>query len=700
MVTGAAGRGACYNAATAPRGRRLAEELNPTMARLQTEQQVRLDDGAGLRVADAQFLSASRFEWGLFSGYDSIRALTYSASIPAIVRMLDERDFTRFECVFGCESTLHDIKQVLVFQQVATGDVRAAIKGLSDPRHVHILEQVRNGRAAFRVLRKQIAHAKLYLLEDARSGNNRVIIGSANLSETAFSGRQPETLVKFDNDELAWEHYVRMYEMIRDEASDKIELPPDRIGKAEIELAEVPAISGNVGTLVIHETGAAERLTLVPEQIKRFEKVAAATNPLLTAVAPPFRNGAQRITPQIKREIRQIRLVKSTDESDNRYFALDRAAGEASLDGEPFSLEWDGDKVRTDAELMIDYFKNYEGAFRGNVARLQRDYFTLWAWLYFSPFMCDLRNLALVRNEDIIRYPSFAVVFGKSNCGKSTLLDMLTTSMFGKANMVDKASFTTSRLRALQQGYKRFPVVFDDIGRNAFNQHGREIIKNEMPPPTDEFPGFVLSMNAEPTAFPDEIVKRCLMIYTTTALPPHNESLRQAMDSRIRRVTRELTGHLYRRYLAEAMDKLSGNPLPEDWLLLSSETLRGIIVDAAPDAESAAAWLRPISWLDYADKRYDRVKTRLDDLLRPSAMLKNEGDAPNGWLLEENRALVVEQRDAFGRRGFNWEDVPSTLIDEDASSGGRTVLHRAALQEFLGRPLAPDRRWWPFPKRR
>ena len=670
------------------------------MTLMPAEQQVRLDDGAGLRVADAQFLGESRFDRSLFSGYDGIRALTYSASVPAIVRLLDEHEFARFECVFGCESTLHDIKQVLAFQQVAASDVRAAIKGLSDPRHVRILQKVRDGQAAFRVLRKGIAHAKLYLLDDSRSGNTRVIIGSANLSETAFSGRQPETLVKFDNDELAWEHYLRMYEMIRDEASDTVELPPDRINNANIELSEIPAVSGDVGTLVIHEEDSSEKLTLnVPAQIKRFERVSAATNPLVAAVVPPFRNGIQRITPQIKREIRQIRLVKSADEADNRRFSLDRAAGEASLDGEPFSLEWDAEKARADAELMIDYFKNYD-AFQGSVIRLQRDYFTLWAWLYFSPFICDLRNRALARNEDVIRYPSFAVVFGKSNCGKSRLLDMLTTSMFGKAHTVDKASFTISTLRGLQQGYKRFPVVFDDIGRRAFNLHGREIIKDEMPHATNEFPGFVLSMNAEPTAFPDEIVKRCLMIYTTTALPPHNESLRQSMDGMIRRVTLGLTGHLYRRYLAETLDKLGENPLPEDWLLLSSETLRDVIVDAAPDAEEAAAWLQPISWLHYADKRYDRVKARLDNLLRPTAMLKNESDAPNGWLLEENRALVVEQRDALGRSGFNWDDVPSTLIDEDAGSRGRTVLHRAPVEEFLGRPLAPSRRRLPFLKRR
>ena len=669
------------------------------MMNLQQGNQTRLDDGSGLRVADAKFLGASRFEWDMFSGYDRIRVLTYSASIPAIVRMLDDYDFARFECVFGSEHTLRDIKQVLAFQQVAVGDTRAAIKGLSDPRHVYILQQVSKGQAAFRVLCKQVAHAKLYLLEDTGTGDNRVIIGSANLSETAFSGRQPETLVKFDNDELAWEHYLRMYETIRDDASDKIELPPERISNANIELSEMPAISGNAGTLVIYDGDAENFTPAFSDQIKRFEKVAAATNPLIAAVVPPFRKGVQRITPQIKRDIRQIRLVKSTDEADNRHFSINRAAGEASLDGETFSLEWDSDKVRTDAKLMIDYFKNYEGAFQGNVARLQRDYFTLWAWLYFSPFMCDLRNLALVRNEDVIRYPSFAVVFGKSNCGKSTLLDMLTTSMFGKPNAVDKSSFTTAKLRALQQGYKRLPVVFDDIGRRVFNEHGREIIKDEMPPAAHEYPGFVLSMNAEPTAFPDEIVKRCMMIYTTTALPPHNEGLRQMMDSQIRRVTRELTGHVYRRYLAEILDKLNRDPLPEDWLLLSSKTLRSVIAGAVNEAESAA-WLQPISWLDYADKRYDRVKSRLDDLLRPAAMLKNEGESPNGWLLEENRVLVLEQLTAFGRRGFSWEDVPSTLVDEDARIGGRTVLHRANLEEFLGRPLAPSRRRLPFLKRR
>ena len=107
---------------------------------------------------------------------------------------LDNYSFDTFECVFGYEGTLREIRSILAFQKVVVGDTRAAIMGLKDERHIRILEKVHAGQAHFRVLRKAIAHAKLYLLS-ARDGRRRVVIGSANLSEQAFSGNQSETLV-------------------------------------------------------------------------------------------------------------------------------------------------------------------------------------------------------------------------------------------------------------------------------------------------------------------------------------------------------------------------------------------------------------------------------------------------------------------------------------------------------------------------
>ena len=332
-----------------------ASELQPSL---------KLDDGSGLRVVNAKFVGEQQFDWDLFDGYDKLRVLTYSASVNAIVRMLEGYSFSAFECVFGYEGTLRDIKNILAFQKVVIGDTRAAIMGLRDERHRYILEKVHSGHAHFRVLRKAIAHAKLYLLSNAE-GANRVIIGSANLSEQAFSGRQPETLVTFDNDEEAWSHYNRMFDTIRDAASDEIPLPEDRIINAEIEVSDTPVLSDLSGTLIIEGPTSGEVQASAPVQIQRIEKVAAVLAPRVSGAIPAFRSGVQKITPEVKRAISRIRLVKSAEEADNRYLSINRVNRMVSLSGEPFSLEWDEELVKKDANLLLDYFRNYEGALKG-----------------------------------------------------------------------------------------------------------------------------------------------------------------------------------------------------------------------------------------------------------------------------------------------------------------------------------------------
>ena len=655
-----------------------------------------IDDGTGLRVAHAQFESESKFSWSLFDGYDRIRILTYSAGVGAIVRLLDRHGFSDFECVFGCEGTLRTLKDIMAFQQVAIGDARAAIKNLPDERHAFILSRVREGQARFRVLRKQIAHAKLYLLENTESGETRAVVGSANLSETAFGGRQSETLVCFDDDAAAWGHYLGMYEAIRDQASDEIPLPPERITHAEISLVEVPVLDANDhSTLVIDsaetrdEQGDVIHIN-VPAQIERIEKMKAAIPPVVSNIIPPSRNGKQSITRELRREIvkehSRIRVVQSEEEADHRELSIDREAKTVALFGEPYSLEPDAEAVRRDAKLLVDFFGNYEGTFEGGmgVERLQRDYFTLWSWLYFSPFMCDMRTLA-GHDGDVFRFPSFAIVYGKPSCGKSSLIDTLMTSMFGRAYNVDKREFTKTRLRDIQYAYKRFPAVFDDIGRPAIRNHGEDVIKDETPPLVTEHPCFVLSMNQELKAFTDQIVKRSLMIYTTTALPSYKESLRHDLHLKIQEVRRNLSTHLYREYLKRVLARLDETPSPSDWLEFSSSTLSELIIERLDD--NPPKWCEVITWNEYADKRHERVKAQVDHLLRPATRIKKEGRQPTGWILEDEKVIVIEQTDTFGRREFDWENVPSTLIDDSASVGGRTVLNRRELEEFLGRRL-------------
>ena len=155
-----------------------------------------------------------------------MRALTYTPSIPMVLGLLKDFDYEEFECIFGHNGILsRDAADILAFQSIVDEKLNkgfVGVKGLSDERRKIIYDRAASGTARFYVVKDAIAHAKIYLLE--REGLRRVIVGSANLSETAFSGRQAETLIAFDNDEKAWEHYSKQYEAVRDIATSRVAL--------------------------------------------------------------------------------------------------------------------------------------------------------------------------------------------------------------------------------------------------------------------------------------------------------------------------------------------------------------------------------------------------------------------------------------------------------------------------------------------
>ena len=58
-------------------------------------------------------------------------------------------------------------------------------------------------------------------------------------------------------------------------------------------------------------------------------------------------------------------------------------------------------------------------------------------------------------------------------------------------------------------------------------------------------------------------------------------------------------------------------------------------------------------------------------------------DTPQGWWLDGQRVIVRERIDQYGRGAFHWEEVPSTILDDDARSSGHTALHQSELEQFL-----------------
>ena len=192
--------------------------------------------------------------------------------------------------------------------------------------------------------------------------------------------------------------------------------------------------------------------------------------------------------------------------------------------------------------------------------------------------------------------------------------------------------------------------MFDDVSRQAFRRYGIDMVKDEMLVGSAESPCFLLSLNADPHSFPDEVVKRSLMVYTTTALPSHKEHLRQQLQTSVQDIRKGMTGHLYRKYLLKMMDAIDQDPLLDDWLKASSKTIRDIMQESTTN--QLPDWCRELTYLEYADKRYDRIRERLGSLFREATYVKTEGDSNSGWTLDSDSVIYWETRDAFGRSGI------------------------------------------------
>ncbi|MCY4521163.1 MAG: phospholipase D family protein [Caldilineaceae bacterium] len=662
-----------------------------------------------LRTVRASFQESVPFDWSLLQGFDSLRVLTYTASLPTVVRILAD-GCKDLECIFGCERVLGGLRDVVALQHHVRCDIRTkvlALRGQEKP----VIEAIVDGRARFYVVNGNVSHTKLYLLESTAGVegiHRRVLVGSANLSAQALGGGQHEALILFENDDAAWQHFSSIYDDIRARSTDELPLR-EETWECEPDWRETPAVDPKTGTthIVVEPTAPkvevqAEREPHISEQIQILERVVEVL-PDLDIEAPRPRNGRIHLPPAVKSKVRKVEVVRDPDQADHSSFRLDLNRRTAFLDDHPWTLDWDADTAALDARLLREYFAGFE-EFSGQVKHLQRQYFILWAWYWFSPLLCDLRTRIQYVDGDLFQVPLFAVVFGASNCGKTSFVDTLATAMFGRQLAVDKDHFTRTKVRALQHNWGRLPIVFDDLSKRAFQDHGTNLIKNELPRPASEYPGLLLSMNADLTSYSDEIVKRCLMIHTTASLPQHREDRRQRLHAQVVKCRANLTTNLYRRWLSAVLDQLADDPLPNDWLLLATRTLAQMVAEGA---DPVPDWCRSMNWLtDYADHRHDQVRRRLRDHLRSTMYTPQDGTGEAGWtMLDSERLAVWESGDMFGRGNFSWDDVPSSLLDHDISGKRRTVLFRDQVEEFLGVPLEvpgqTDPPWWSrFRKRR
>lgn len=630
--------------------------------------------GELLDVVRMEFVEADTLRWqDLFSGFDTLRAITYSSAIGFVYQLADM--FEDVEVIFGCEDVLsYSLQEIMAYQCKLVDRMRETASKMK----VDLMSRVEDNTLHFFVAREKLSHEKIYLLS-ASDGRKRVVMGSANMSYAAFGGRQRENICYIDGSS-AYDWYLNSYNEFRDECTDQIFKETLAIADDGEHIEEIPiARTVRAKKALMLETVEASK-----EDVRFALDVKGLAARFASSVPKPDKKGKTLLSPEKIKIIRRQIVADKTKEKELRseYPQLEVFADEGTvkLNGDSMDLAPSGKEITQDVSLFLRYMGGYE-KFHGDVAGMQRRYFEFANWFFCSPFMGCMRDMAVHYNQNTLPYPVFGLVYGQSKAGKTSFLETLLKMMIGQKTKISAPDFTRSSIEGLKRTVKGAPIIVDDLTNTRFNQHAIETIKNDDFGIADHlvhYPAVVISANEDVKAVAPEVIRRTVVCRVQAGLT-NTEVMRSNV---VRPVQREIGTAFYREYLRRMMEvvpdlleeiKCDENESAPDILAVSSAIIVSIIKDHTE--EDLPAFVRELTLDDYFSER-----------VTGSYAMKVICDA---WKTSQTSFEISERTNELRyNAGATWEadrilkELPETL--EAHKSRDWLVMNLNDAKEFFG----------------
>ena len=630
-----------------------------------------------LDVVKMEFSGAETVSWqDLFSGFDTLHAITYSSGIGFVYRLLDL--FEQAEIIFGCDEVIsYSLQEVMAYQCKMVERIRETAGKMK----VDLVSRIDQGTLRFYVAHSVLSHEKIYLLS-AADGRKRVIMGSANMSFSAFGGHQRENICYLDGEE-AYQWYWDCYCQLREESTDQIAKDSLLCADDGENLEQLP-IARTIRTqkaLVLQPVEEAK------EEVRFALDVKNLADKLAPSVPKPDKKGKILLSPEKIKSIRRQVIATKTKEKElqSEYPQLQVFPDEAivRLNGTDLDLNPPKEDVARDVQLFLNYMAGYE-KFHGDVAGMQRRYFEFANWFFCSPFMACMRDMAVRYNQNLLPYPVFGLVYGQSKAGKTSFLETLLKMMIGQKPKLSAPDFTRSSIENLKRTVKGAPIIVDDLTQTRFNQHAIETIKNDAFGVSDhllQYPAVVISANEDVKAVAPEVTRRTVICRVQAGLT-NTEVMRSSV---VRTVQREIGTAFYREYLRKMLEVVSdlleemkddASESAPDILAASSQVLLGIF--SACTENDLPSYMRPLTLEDYFSEkvtgRYARETIR------------------NAWQISRSSFEISERANELRyNAGAPWEadrilkELPETL--EPHKSREWLIMNLEEARKFFDIPF-------------
>lgn len=553
------------------------------------QQQINIQPSASLDVVKMIFDGAESCTWQeLFSGFDTLHAITYSSGIDFVYQLIDL--FEQAEILFGCDEVIsYSLQEVMAYQCKMVERMRDTASKMK----LDLVSRIENGSLRFFVARSVLSHEKLYLLS-SQDGRKRVIMGSANLSRSAFGGYQRENICYVDGD-AAYDWYWDCYCQLREDCTDQIAKETLLFADDGTNLEELP---------IARTVKAKKALVLRPaeeakEEVRFVLDVKNLAGKFASSVPKPDKKGKLILSPDKIKSIRRQVVAAQTQEKElqSEYPQLEVFPDEmmVRLNGVNLDLHPSAAEIQKDVSLFLKYMDGYE-KFHGNVTGMQRRYFEFANWFFCSPFMACMRDMAVCYNQNLLPYPVFGLVYGQSKAGKTSFLETLLKMMIGQKTKISAPEFTRSSIEGLKRTVKGAPIIVDDLTNTRFNQHAIETIKNDDFGVADKllhYPAVVISANEDVKAVAPEVIRRTVICRVQAGLT-NTEVMRSSV---VRTVQKEVGTALYREYLRRMLGIVS--ELLEEMKSDESESAPDILAESSRVLEEIFREYAEAPWPNY-----------------------------------------------------------------------------------------------------
>ena len=526
---------------------------------------------ASLDVVRMEFAGAETLTWReLFSGFDTLHAITYSSGIDFIYQLIDL--FDQAEILFGCDEVIsYSLQEVMAYQCKMVERMRNTASEMK----LDLVARVDDGSLRFYVARSALSHEKIYLLSH-KDGRKRVVMGSANLSRSAFGGYQRENICYVDGD-AAYNWYWDCYCQLREDCTDQIAKETLVCADEGEHLEELPIAR----TIKMKKALVLQPVEEVREEVRFALDVKKLAGKFTPSVPKPDKKGKVMLSPEKMKTIRRQVVAVQTQEKElqSEYPQLEVFPDEGivRLNGTNLNLNPQKAEIEKDVSLFMKYMDGYQ-KFHGDIDGLQRRYYEFANWFFCSPFMACMRDMAAKYNQNSLPYPVFGLVYGQSKAGKTSFLETLLKMMIGQKTKISAPDFTRSSIEGLKRTVKGAPIIVDDLTNTRFNQHAIETIKNDDFGVSDRllhYPAVVISANEDVKAVAPEVIRRTVICRVQAGLT-NTEVMRSSV---VRTVQREVGTALYREYLRRMLEIASD--LLEEMKRDESESAPDILAESS-----------------------------------------------------------------------------------------------------------------------